>query len=134
MRAKIKLKECRADGCSNLFRPFKTTDRFCSPACAYGNTKPINKVSDKKKKEDILYTLGRREFLSLPENKYCPVVKEVFNLNILTNQIHHKAGRVGWLYLYKPYWLAVSQMGHDWVHANPKKACKLGFSIKSTTV
>ena len=87
-----------------------------------------------------------------PENKFCPVCKSVYEGTIdrkemfepefifenegfvLTEENHHKAGRRGKLLNYVPFWLAVSTIGHKWIHANPKKAYKLGFLIQYTTV
>jgi uncharacterized protein YcgL (UPF0745 family) len=91
-------------------------------------------MSEKRKSESYLYTKKRKTFLKLPENKYCQAAKAIFNESVLTNEVHHKAGRIGKLLNYVPYWLAVSSKGHDWIHANPKEAYKLNFLIKSTTI
>jgi len=90
--------------------------------------------------------------MAKPENEFCPVCKAalegLIDINktpynwlikkhkglIKTNECHHKAGRIGKLLLYVPYWLAVSSIGHKWIHANPKEAYKLNFLIKSSTV
>jgi hypothetical protein len=156
-------KVCRRKGCYNEFKLYRSTDKFCSAACAYADqqakpkkevkaVKPIKKASDKRKRESYLYTQKKNIFLALPENKYCPVAEAVYQGKIpanqfqdselvfncsgyfLTNQVHHKAGRKGKLLNYVPYWLAVCQFGHDWIHANPEQAYKLGFSIKASTV
>jgi hypothetical protein len=42
-------------------------------------------------------------------------------------EIHHKAGRERDLLNDNRDWLAVSAMGHRWIHDNPYQAYKLGF-------
>lgn len=151
---------CAAKGCNKEFKLYKSTDKYCSPSCAYADQKakpkkkqkPIKIFSEKRKSESYLYTKKRMTFLAQPENKFCPVCKAAFegiidieeitynwlisknNGVIRTNEVHHKAGRKGKLLNYVPFWLAVSSIGHKWIHANPKKAYKLDFLIKSTTV
>lgn len=133
---------CARKGCNKEFKLYKSTDKFCSPSCAYASqkAKPVKKqtrikpMSEKRKAESYLYTKKRKIFLALPENKFCPVAKEIFKEEILAREVHHKAGRTGKLLLYVPFWLAVSRKGHNWIHANPKEAYKLGFLIESTTV
>ena len=151
---------CAHKGCTNEFKLFKSTDKFCSPACAYASQKakpqkkqkPIPQFSEKRKRESYQYTKKRKTFMSRPENKYCPVCKAAFegkidieeipynwlikknNGIIKTSECHHKAGKKGKLYLYVPYWLAVSSIGHKWIHAHPEQAYELGFLIRSTTV
>jgi len=156
-------KVCRRKGCDNEFKLYRSTDKFCSAACAYVDqqakpkkevkaVKPIKKASDKRKRETYLYTQKKNIFLALPENKYCPVARAVFEGKInpkefedselaiqqegyfLATECHHKAGRKGKLLVYVPYFLAVSRKGHVWIHSHPEQAYKLGFSIKASTV
>lgn len=35
-----KPKKCRAHGCPNTFRPFRSTDKYCSTKCAIASSKP----------------------------------------------------------------------------------------------
>lgn len=129
------IKICANKYCNNTFRPYKTTDKYCSYSCALENKKPrnpqkqISKVSKKKQALDRLYKILRFKFMTKPENKYCAVYP-----NLLSTEVHHKAGRIGKLYLYVPYWLAVSSEGHKYIHDNPKESYKRGWLIKSTTV
>ena len=146
-------KPCADKNCNNDFKPFKSTDKYCSPSCFYKNKtadKPRIKIRQKSKKQatlDRTYSVLRKTFLKLPENKLCPVasyfVTQTINpieerrlwLNSVdATEIHHKAGRVGKLYLYVPFWLAVSRKGHVWIHKNPKEAYQKGWLIKSTSV
>jgi len=43
MRKEVKYKECADKSCQNEFKPFKTTDKYCSSKCFYKNTKPLKK-------------------------------------------------------------------------------------------
>lgn len=126
------MKKCK--NCGNKFKQFKSTDKYCSPKCAYSNYKPIAKLSKKRKKENNLYLIEREKFLLLPENKYCIVAKIMLNKTIETTEIHHKAGRVGELLNYKKNWLAVSREGHNWIHANPLSAYQFNYLIPSTQI
>lgn len=132
---KIKLKICTDENCEKQFKPFSSLQKYCSGECAYKNKKPskprqpIRQKSKKQAELDRAYSVLKKTFMKKPENKYCAVFPK--NLSI---EIHHKAGRVGKLFLYVPFWLAVSRDGHNWIHDNPKEAYKKGFLIKSTTV
>lgn len=132
-------KTCKNKGCTKVFLQYRTTDKYCSLQCAKDNApkqkprKEIKKVSEKRKAESYLYTKKRKTFLALPENKYCPVAKAVFNETIEAREVHHKAGRTGKLYLYVPYWLAVSRKGHNWINANPEEALERGFNLPRTS-
>jgi hypothetical protein len=85
--------------------------------------KPIKKVSDKRKLENIIYKSERIKFLMLPENKVCPITKQP------TTDVHHSKGRIGTLYLDKRYWIALSREGHKYVEENPQWARENGFSL-----
>jgi len=146
----MKVKEtkvCAGEDCNEEFRPFKSTDKFCSAGCAYKSQKPktakkqtpikrtpIKQASDKRRKESYIYAKERKLFLALPENKVCTVAKAVFNETLPACEIHHKAGRRGKFLVYVPFWLAVSRKGHNWIHANPEEAYSRGFLIHSSTV
>ena len=136
MMARFKI--CADEDCLKTFRPYSSIEKYCSYQCFNKNkkpskpkakAKPINSKSKARKELDKIYLKLRKIYLRRPENKYCAVYKDKF-----ATEVHHKAGRTGKLYLYVPYWLPVSSEGHTWIHNNPKKAYKKGYSIKSTTV
>lgn len=148
-----KLKTCRNKGCTKVFKPFKSTEKYCSSACFYENAPkpkprtPIKPVSEKAKGLNLKYRSKRRKFMFKKENKICPVSLYFMNdktltaeeqldwsRNLKTTEVHHKAGRVGKLLLYVPYWLAVSRKGHTFIHDNPEFSHQKGWLIKSTTV
>lgn len=84
------MKKCRAEGCSNEFRPFLSTQKFCSSACTHSEHKKkqqkkqssgsklqrktrINRQSKKGAAISRRYTPLRREFLSKKENQICQI-------------------------------------------------------------
>ena len=128
----FKIKECAYKDCSNEFKAFKTTDKFCSGKCAFKakpvnislkNLNPINKVSDKRKIENLKYKVLRIEFLGKPENQICPIT------GYPATEIHHTfcgKNRAKY-YLDTTTWIAVSRDGHNWIHDNPKEAREKGL-------
>lgn len=134
-----KLKTCRARGCENKFTPsFSTLQAYCSSQCTYNEkkrkdsenpkskpkTKRIPKKSEKRSKQEKVYSGKRIVFLMKPENKYCPVFPSK-----LTTEVHHKKGRIGSLLTDDRYWLAVSREGHQYIENNPKEAKLKGWSL-----
>lgn len=127
------LKKCKNKDCGIEFKQFNSFQKFCSAACKfkYGpkvnlklkSFKPINKVSDKRKIENLKYSVLRIEFLSKPENRICPVT------GWEATEIHHKKGRVGDLFLDTNFWLAVSREGHTHIEENPEWAKENGYSL-----
>lgn len=140
-------KNCRNKDCGKQFRPFKTTDKYCSQPCyrlceeTTGKTKkpriikkvyePIRKVSKKQARLNAQYTSARRAFLLMPENKFCAVFP-----SRLATEVHHKMGRVGTadeheipLIIDVRFFLPVSRQGHVTIEENPEWAKKQGFSL-----
>jgi hypothetical protein len=66
-----------------------------------------------------------------PLTVYCPVMAAIGigtgNERIAVDQVHHKRGRLGPLLIDERHWLAVSQKGHDLIHANPVLARAHGW-------
>lgn len=129
----VKMKKCKAKGCSNEFTPsFSTLQKYCSSQCAYNEKKkessksykPIKQKSDKRSKEEKIYAARRIVFLAKKENQRCPVYPSQ-----KTTEVHHKKGRIGSLYLDERYWLAVSHEGHKFIELNPIIAKEKGWSL-----
>ena len=82
--------------------------------------KPIPKKSAKRSEDEKEYNFLRKEFLI---DKYCPITKKK------ATEVHHTySGKDRDAhYLDVETWLAVSRMGHIWIHNNPKQARKLGY-------
>lgn len=100
----------------------------------------IKPVSKKKAALDRAYSILRKKFLEQPENKYCPVMKQLNGSNVLSTEIHHKMGRVGYaddfsrlndipLYIDERYFLAVSRKGHVIIEQSPIWAKENGYSL-----
>lgn len=131
--SEVKMKKCKAEGCSNMFTPsYSTLQKYCSSQCTYNEKrkqpqrayKPINKKSDKRTKEEKIYAARRIVFLAKKENQKCPVYP-----NQKTTEVHHKKGRVGSLYLDERFWLAVSHEGHKYIELNPIESKEKGWSM-----
>ena len=124
------MKTCK---CGTEFKQYNSLNTFCSAACKFKYSKPVNiklkamkpisKVSDKRKIENAKYSVLRIEFLGKPENKICPIT------GWPTTDIHHKKGRIGDLFLDTKYWVALSREGHQHVEDNPEWAKENGYSL-----
>lgn len=98
--------------------------------------KKIRKRSVKGARTDRVYSQRRKWFLSMPENQKCPVALagllpgqrgHIYPHHLQTSQIHHMRGRVGMNFLDESSWIAVSALGHQWIHANVAEARKRGW-------
>lgn len=97
--------------------------------------KPINKVSDKRKVENIIYTSNRIKFLMRPENKIC-FIDECRNP---ATTIEHSAGRLGFyddwardnnisLYLDQRFWKPCCHAHNLELENNPELSKKYQLS------
>lgn len=134
-------KKCKNPDCGRDFRIYRSTDKYCSAKCFNSMVKSgvqkkhtIKPIGDKKLAELEIYSKERKEFLSLPENKTCPVTGQK------ATEIHHKKGRIGYaddwarqnnisLLIDKRFFLAVSRDGHRKIEENPHWAKDNGFSL-----
>lgn len=144
MKTEVKFKKCADKDCENEFKPYLSTQKYCSYSCTHKNKKspanrikkPIPGVSDKMKK--LLYQYGkiRKQFLSLPENQICPVTGQK------ATTVHHMAGRGKEsfaddlarktetpLLIDTRFFLAVSMEGHRKIEENPNWAKEMGYSL-----
>lgn len=129
--------------CGKVFKPFKSTDKYCSYKCANSSkkcvkssenrSKPTKMRSNKRAKEEKEYSELRKEYLLCTLN-VCPVALHILGKAIKCTEIHHKAGRIGKLLNYTPLWMAVSREGHNWIHDNPEESYKRGWLVHSSTV
>lgn len=118
-----KLKTCKT--CGNEFKQYKTTQKCpCQGMKLYEFKKtPIKKVSDKRKVKDLQYYALRKVFMEKPENQICPITGQQ------TVEVHHKYSSKDRdkYYLEVSTWLAVSRLGHIWIHENSKEAREKGY-------
>ena len=95
--------------CGNHFIQYNSLQKYCSWHCDkkykphslnLKQNKPIRKVSVKQEKLNKEYSILRKQFLSLPENKIC----FIDGCNKKSNTIEHRAGRWGSNYLDTSTW------------------------------
>ena len=79
--------------------------------------------STKRQQQEAEYSRLRKPYLE--EYPFC----KVDGCGKLANQIHHKAGRIGYLLLYVPWWLAVCETCHPKIEENPGWAKSKGYSL-----
>ena len=130
----VKLKKCRE--CSTEFKPFKTTDKYCSFECADANKKPsakkvypakkkqkrIKQISDSMAKKLVVYREVRDKYMK--EHETC----EFENCYSDANDLHHKASRGKHLSDVTTF-MAVCRQHHNWIHEHPAESRELGYLI-----
>lgn len=124
--AQFKLKVCKVSG--KEWKQWNSLQKC--PCCNHSKPQPketkkyvIPNVSEKRKIENLKYSVLRTEFLGKKENQICPITKQP------TTDVHHMKGRVGSLFLDTRYWIALSREGHKFVEENPEWAKENGYSL-----
>lgn len=126
---------CKNPSCQKPFKQYNSLQRYCSLACQIshkGKPKKIRQVSDKRKEDNEIYSIMRKQFLE--KFPICPITGRP------TTDIHHKKGRIGFaddwarhndisLFLDVRYWVALSREGHQFVEENPTWAKENGYSL-----
>ena len=120
--------------CGVSFKKKKPLDFLCSAYCAIqykiegkknkeskNALKPINRVSDKRKKQEAVYSVVRKQHL-----KYYPVCELCGSETV---EIHHKNGRNGERLIDANYFMTVCRKHHTWIHEHPKEAREKGWLI-----
>ena len=75
-----------------------------------------------------LYEAAVKEWQKTLPGKTCPVAAAgIVPRAKVMNRPHHIRGRSGNLLWDTRFFLAVSQQGHDWIHANPGEAAARGW-------
>lgn len=128
---KQKLKTCSGCDQEKVIWKSQGKNKFCkdcwyqqTPAKKLKTTTPINRFSDKRKKEMPVYDKRRLAFLAL--HKFCQA--KLVDCTRMATEVHHKKGRVGEDYLNIATWLATCNSCHHWIEMNPEKAKELGLS------
>jgi hypothetical protein len=86
--------------------------------------KPISIRSVKRKSEEKLYLKNKKEYLT--EHIKC----EVKGCNRVSEDCHHRKGRVGKLLYDKRFFMAVCRNHHTEIECNPDWAIKNKYSLK----
>jgi hypothetical protein len=152
MQQQLKKRPCK--NCGEKFQKKTSLQYLCSPKCekewrevkrlikesafkepvdyklvGFKKQAPIRKVSVKRAGELKDYSKLKKEFMSRPENQFCPVMKHFQAVDMPATEIHHINDRNGDRLNDTNYWLAVTRVGHTWIHSNPKEARKLKWLI-----
>jgi hypothetical protein len=77
--------------------------------------------------QERLYRARVKEWLQLPQNRWCRVYLLLLNRRVRATQCHHYQGRRGMLLLYEPFWIPVSWEGHRWIGEHREAA--RGFNL-----
>lgn len=86
----------------------------------------IRRMSPRQRVRIVEYHKRRRWFLL--NNPWCAWgLAQNPKRHIRATEVHHTRGRIGSLLNDERFWLAVSQYGHEWIHAHPNDARKLGL-------
>lgn len=86
----------------------------------------IHRMSPKRRARIVEYHKKRRSFLLA--NPWCAWgLAQNPKKHIRSTEVHHTRGRIGALLLDERFWKAVSSEGHNWIHAHPNEARKLGL-------
>lgn len=86
----------------------------------------LQRIRDKRQ-----YTREARAFITAmlmnPSTQWCVIAALELKQAARVTQVHHFAGRIGKLLLWKHGWLAVSDIGHRWLHTHVKEAREKGW-------
>ncbi len=83
----------------------------------------IRAKTKERAKQDKIYAVRGPKYLE--KNPFCEC-----GCGKPSQQIHHKKGRTGDLFLNEKYWMAVHSECHSNIENNPEFAIKMGYSLK----
>lgn len=98
-------------------------DRKNSEVKIKKQNKRIKQTSNKRTRENKIYAINGPKYLE--KNPYCEC-----GCGKPSQQIHHKKGRTGDLFLNEKYWMAVYSECHTDIENNPEWAIEMGYSLK----
>lgn len=93
----------------------------------YKRLRSVPKRTPARMEQERIYRARVKEWLSLPENRWCRVYLVLLDQQVPATQCHHYQGRRGMLLLYEPFWIPVSWEGHCWINDNRQIARGLGL-------
>ena len=121
---------CSVSGCTSIYIARKK-DWICGfhLTIEYNkkssqNKKPIRKVSKKREIENKIYSMTRKEFLLLPENRIC----FINGCSKPATTIEHTAGRIGSKYLDQTFWKPCCLEHNLELESNPELSKKYQLS------
>ena len=77
--------------------------------------------------QERIYQAEVREWIRLPENRWCQVYLRLLGRRVRAIQCHHYQGRRGRLLRYQPFWIPVSWEGHRWIDDHRERTRELGL-------
>jgi hypothetical protein len=86
---------------------------------------PVSRRTPERAAHERLYCGRVREWLRLPENRWCRVYLLLTGQKVRATQCHHYQGRRGMLLLFEPFWVPVSFEGHRWIDEHRQRAREL---------
>jgi hypothetical protein len=114
------------------FQPPQTPKGLAEELTQYKRQRWIPGRTPQRASQERLYYTRVREWLRLPENRWCRVYLLLLDQRVPATQCHHYQGRRGMLLLYEPFWIPVSWEGHRWIDDHRQQAraldllCPLG--------
>jgi len=114
------------------FRPPETLDRSADELTQYQRLHSVARRTPERAEQERLYRTRVKEWLRLPENRWCRVYLQLLGRRVPATQCHHYQGRRGVLLHHEPFWIPVSWEGHRWIDDHRQQAraldllCPLG--------
>jgi hypothetical protein len=108
-------------------RPPETSERLTHELTHYKRSRFVPSRTPERAAQERLYYDRVKEWLRLPENRWCRVYLLLLEQRVPATQCHHFQGRRGMLLLYEPFWIPVSWEGHRWIDDHRQQARDLGL-------
>src|SRR5215471_7151250 len=93
----------------------------------YKRRRFVARRTPQRARQERIYQGRVKEWLRLPENRWCRVYLLLLGQRVPATQCHHYQGRRGMLLLYEPFWISVSWEGHRWINDHRQQARALGL-------
>ncbi len=104
-----------------------TVDRITDELAEYRRRRFVSGRPRGRAGQERIYIARVREWLRLPENRWCRVYLVLAGRRVPATECHHYQGRRGMLLLYEPFWIPVSWEGHQWINDHRERARELGL-------
>jgi hypothetical protein len=108
-------------------RPAETLDQPADELRQYQCLLRAGCRTRERAEEERRYQARVKEWLRLPENRWCRVYLVLRGRRVRATQCHHYQGRRGMLLLYEPFWIPVSWEGHRLIEDHREQARALGL-------